>query len=439
VILVERRSALRLKFLAISDTHLGEKTSLLSYPQGRGHVADVVRQHLGAGGRVPVETLVLMGDIPERSHAAPSVMLESTHGFVEALAEVLDFEKVVYLPGNHDHVLWTNYCKGRHGADVAYCITAPSGDRIVAGGERVAEHDGAEELLSIVFEYPSGPFWRGVVENGVDVTFANPLYAERFNGRTYVFNHGTHFRKEVVSPLWMKKVVGLLTANGLLGNLEIKAEEDVRDARNVLELEKAVAPFIDGMLPPSDENPAAELDRAGYLLAVLSAHFGLRRQSPDESRLFSREELPGVPEERIPHHTPDGELQDVPLKLFREHFLPHVLAHLDEHGFATDEITFVYGDTHDGGWGEMDIAPGGTLRAYNTGGWVTYDLEDHPTCYLFAAAEDGTEYLLDVSFKEVNLDENLLLKAVSQNANDRRQNAGRALEDLLKWARSLDT
>jgi len=313
------------------------------------------------------------------------------------------------------------------------------GDRIFAGGERVAEHDGADELLSIIFEYPSGAFWRGIVERGVDVTFANPLYAERFGGRTYVFTHGTHFRKEVVSPLWMKKIAGVLTANGLMGNLEIKAEEDVREARNILELEKAVAPFIDGMLPPSDENPAADLDRAGYLLAVLSAHFGLRRQSPDESRLFSYEELPQVPHERIPHHTPDGEVQDLPLKLFRKHFLPHMLAHLDEHGFATDEITFVYGDTHDGGWGALEMKPGGTLRAYNTGGWVTYDLEDHPTCYLFAADESGGEYLLDVSFKEVDLDGNLLLRAVSRNANDRRENAGRAMRDLLEWSRNLKT
>lgn len=427
---------MRLKFLAISDTHLGEKTSLLSYPQGQRHVANTIRDHLGDGGTVAVDTLVLMGDIPERSHATPPVMLESTHGFMRALAGAVDFGKVVYMPGNHDHVLWTGYCKRRCGGDASYCITAPGGDVIAEKGVRVTEDDGADELLSIVFEHPSGSLWHGMSERGVGITFANPLYAERFGGRTYVFTHGTHFRKEVVSPLWMKKIGALLTANGFLGDLEIKAEGDVREARDVLDLERVVAPFIDGMLPPSDNNPAADLDRAGYLLAVLSARFGLKRQSPDESRLFSHAELPGVPHDRIPQHTPDGEVEDIPLRLFRDHFLPHMLAHLREHGYPADEITFVFGDTHDGGWGEWETDGGGSLRAYNTGGWVTYDLEDHPTCYLFAVDEAGEEYLLDVSFKEVNLDENLLLKAVSQNANDRRENAGRAFGDLLEWMRT---
>lgn len=426
---------MRLKFLAISDTHLGEKTSLLSYPQGQRHVANTIREHLGGGGRVAVDTLVLMGDIPERSHATPPVMLESTHGFMETLAGAVDFDKVVYTPGNHDHVLWTGYCRGRCGGDASYCITAPDGDAIVESGVRLSEDDGAGELLSIVFEHPSGALWRGISERGVGITFANPLYAERFGGRTFVFTHGTHFRKEVVSPLWMKKIGALLTANGFLGDLEIKAEGDVREAKDILDLERIVAPFIDGMLPPSDNNPASDLDRAGYLLAVLSARFGMKRQSPDETRLFSRAELPNVPSERIPHHTPEGEIEDIPLRLFRDHFLPHMLDHLTNHGLPTDDITFVFGDTHDGGWGEWESG-GVNLRAYNTGGWVTYDLEDHPTCYLFAADETGEEYLLDVSFKEVNLDENLLLKAVSQNANDRRENAGRALGDLLEWMRS---
>lgn len=427
---------MRLKFLAISDTHLGEKTSLLSYTQGQRHVADAIQQHLGDGERVAVDTLVLMGDIPERSHATPPVMLESTHGFVETFAGAVDFGKVVYMPGNHDHVLWTGYCKGRCGGDATYCITAPGGDRILEGGVRLSGDDGADELLSIIFEYPSGSFWRGISDRGVDITFANPLYAERFGDRTYVFTHGTHFRKEVVSPLWMKKIGALLTANGFLGDLEIKAEGDVREAKDLLDLERIVAPFIDGMLPPSDNNPAANLDRAGYLLAVLSARFGLKRQSPDESRLFSHEGLPEVPSERIPHHTPDGEIEDLPLRLFRDHFLPHMLSHLQGHGLLTDHITFVFGDTHDGGWGEWETDEGIALRAYNTGGWVTYDLEDHPTCYLFAADEAGEEYLLDVSFKEVNLDENLLLKAVSENANDRRENAGRAFGDLVEWMRN---
>lgn len=58
---MERRNAVRLKFLAISDVHLGEATSVLSYEQGRRHLADVIRDHLGDGDRVETKCLILMG------------------------------------------------------------------------------------------------------------------------------------------------------------------------------------------------------------------------------------------------------------------------------------------------------------------------------------------------------------------------------------------
>lgn len=44
--------------------------------------------------------------------------------------------------------------------------------------------------------------------------------------------------------------------------------------------------------------------------------------------------------------------------------------------------------------------------------------------------EDGTEYLRDVSFKEANLDGNLLLRATSDSAESQREKASNALHDL---------
>ncbi|MGF1472755.1 MAG: metallophosphoesterase [Rubrobacteraceae bacterium] len=426
---------MRLKFLAISDAHLGEAPSVLTYQEGRRHLRDVILAHLGGGEKVETEQLVLMGDIPERSHATPDEMLSSTHGFMETLAEAVAFEKVVYTPGNHDHTLWTEYCKKLHGEKTVGCITVPEGESVVRGGGRKDENDSAGEILATIFEYPHGPIWEAIEENGVDISFANPLYAERFNGRTYVFSHGTHFRKEVTSPRWARRVAELLTSNGILGDFQVLSEGDVRDAKSLEELERVVAPFIDALLPAYENNPVSMLDEAGYLMAVLSGRFGLQRQSPDESRLFPLEDLPEVPEDRIPRLTAGGKIVDFPLKLCMEYFLPHMTAHLEEHGLSGD-TTFVYGDTHDGGWGELSLADGRNLRVYNTGGWITYDIEDHPTCYLFAVDEAGTEYLLDVSYKEVDVNGNLLLKAVSDSSNTVRQKAGNALGDLLELVES---
>jgi hypothetical protein len=113
-----------------------------------------------------------------------------------------------------------------------------------------------------------------------------------------------------------------------------------------------------------------------------------------------------------------------------EYFLPHMMRHLEEYDLSGD-LTFVYGDTHDGGWGELSLPGGRDMRVYNTGGWVTYDIEDHPTCYIFAVGEDGIEYLLDVSFKEAYLNENLLLKTTSDSSESQKSKAGNVIRDFL--------
>lgn len=427
---------MRLKYLAISDAHLGDATSMLSYPEGCRHLGEVIRTHLGEGEKVEVEQLILLGDIPERSHATPDEMISTTHRFMDTLGESVSFQKVVYMPGNHDHTLWTAYCEKLYGKEVVGCITDPAGDPVVSGGERVDPNDSAGELLSTVFEQPDGLLWKSIEAENRDVTFSNPLYAERFNGRTYVFSHGTHFRKEVTSPRWARKVADLMTSNGVLGDFRVLSEGDVRESRNLEELEQVVAPFIDALLPAYENNPTSMLDEAGYLMAVLSGRFGLKRQSPEESELFSAAQLREVSGELVPRLTSEGEILDEPLKLCMEYFLPHMMNHLAEHDLSGD-ITFVYGDTHDGGWGNVSLPDGQNMRVYNTGGWVTYDVEDHPTCYLFAVDEDGTEYLLDVSFKEVSMNGNLLLKATSDNSKSLRQKARNTLQDLLDWTGSV--
>ena len=411
---------------------------MLSYPEGRRHLRDVVLEHLGDGEKVEAEQLILLGDIPERSHATPEEMVSSTHGFMESLSEAVAFDKLVYTPGNHDHTLWTKYCKKLYGSEVFGCITAPQGDPVVCAGDREDAKDSAGELLSTIFGYPDGGIWEAIRKNEVNICFANPLYAERFNGRTYVFSHGTHFRKEVTSPRWARRVAELLTSNGVLGDFQVLSGGDVRETQNLEELERVVAPFIDALLPAYENNPVSMLDEAGYLMAVLSGRLGLQRQSPDETRLFSADELPGTSEDRIPRLTSEGEISDLPLKLCMEYFLPHMKTHLQKYGMYGD-MTFVYGDTHDGGWGELTVENGRKMRVYNTGGWVTYDVEDHPTCYMFAVGEDGAEYLLDVSFKEVDLDGNLLLKATSDSSNSQKQKAQNALQDVLEWAGSKIT
>ena len=41
----------------------------------------------------------------------------------------------------------------------------------------------------------------------------------------------------------------------------------------------------------------------------------------------------------------------------------------------TDELTLVYGDTHDGGYGYFPNENGTNIRIYNLGSWVARNLE----------------------------------------------------------------
>lgn len=389
---------MRLKILAISDTHLADSVSLLSSPRGRRHLGETLRRQFGPEDELEVEELILVGDILERVYSPLSEVLNHTRDFIETLRGVSAIERIVYLVGDHDYLLWTAYHKSLCGEDNPYGITSPSGDLLLERGRRRDERESATELLSIFFAYPSGQLWKEIErEAGLDFVIANPLYAKRVAGRTYVFTHGTHFRREVVKPPWVKKLADLLAPDKILN---IGSYPDVREPRNLAELERILAPFFDNLGNAYEDNPRARWrSRLFYLHAVLRGKFGKVTNAPKESRLFSREELRGVPEERIRRLTADGRPKYKPLRWWQKYFLPHMLSYLRDNDLPQDDVTFVFGDTHDGGWGELPLGSGAQMRIYNLGGWALYDAKGHPDCHLLGVDEAGEEYLLDVSFK----------------------------------------
>lgn len=62
---------MRLKILAVSDTHLGDKVSLLSSPRGREHLCETLREQFGSDGELEIEELILVGDILEEPGRPP--------------------------------------------------------------------------------------------------------------------------------------------------------------------------------------------------------------------------------------------------------------------------------------------------------------------------------------------------------------------------------
>lgn len=420
-----------LRFLALCDLHLGEDTSILSFPHGRQHLWTVLRSQFGSGKEFEVEELLLLGDIPDRTLSSTSQMITHTNAFIQTLGSAANIKKGIYVPGNHDHTLWRDYYKRCYGKEYG-SIKQLTGDLVVKQGERCDEKDSATELLFIFFGYPAGSSWRAIQkEKNFDFAIANPLYATRFNGRTYVFTHGTHFRKDVTLPEWIKKVAGYLELDKAFGKIKLESGGDVTKAKDLEDLEKIVSPFVDSLWPSSKNNPTSRSDQFWYLLTTLSSKFGNKREAPEESSLFSYSKLSKECPSRIKQLTSNDKFDDS-IERWRKYFLPHMLGYLKKNELPLDNVTFVYGDTHDGGWGELPLDRGGHIRIYNCGGWVVHNKQDHPACHIFAVDENGEEYILDISYKNVKVEEDFLLELAAQDAENRQENTSRVLRFLLK-------
>jgi hypothetical protein len=425
---------MNLRLLAVSDTHLGEDCSLLSFPQGRRHLWEVLRDQFGQGGDFSVDEMILMGDIPDRNLSSTSQIITHTNAFIEMLGSAAKIKKGVYIPGNHDHTIWTKYRTLRYGPAEEYGITGPDGESIVQNGIPV-DFNGAEDLLTLFFGYPCGASWRAIQKEGsFDFALANPLYVKLLDDRTYVFTHGTHFRWDVTLPAWKKKLGDFLQLDRILGGIEVVSGRSIDGDEPMLLLEEKVAEFVDSLWPSSRNNPTTQSDQFWYLVTHISGKFGHKRSAPSDSKLFRRADLPNA-SQRIRRITSDK--KDKSIGLFEKYFSAPMLKYLNDATLPIDKITFVYGDTHLGGWDDSLTVNGTSeFRAYNTGGWVVHNKDDHPACHVFGVDENGEELLLDVSFSDVKVEGDGLLDLASEEAENRKMIGSRGLP--WRWEKLVE-
>lgn len=401
---------MNLKYLVISDTHLGEPSSLLSFPAGLQHLWQTLRSAFGHSAaeeldKIHVDEVILLGDIPDRTLSSTTQITVFTNAFVRMLASAAEFNKLVYIFGNHDHSLWTNYLKRLRGPDATFGVTGPEGKQLIRHDDPMDQDRYAEEMLGIFFEYPYGSFWNQIIDKRKEGTsfefvIANPLYTGEFKNRKYAFAHGTHFRREFAIPQVLREIAAMSGLSSLLAGVNLEAGGVLEGARHIYDLERATAPMVDSIWPDCENNSATRNGEFWCLFKRVGGMFFSDRPAPESSVLVKWEDLP--------QHPQIAPLADDPksagsLERWYKYFRQPML---NELGLQTplgglDGITFVYGDTHKGGWHEWKDLPGVDLdtRIYNTGGWLVYDHDAHPPCHVFAVDTDGNEYMLDVSFK----------------------------------------
>lgn len=411
---------MHLKFLAVSDVHLGEDTSLLSYPHGRQRIWEVLRETFGEGDteeKFEVDEVILVGDVPDRCLSSNVQIIAHTTAFMRMLGSAAKIKKGIYLPGNHDHTIWTNYVKNTRGEDTG--ITKPDGELLIEGGKVVGDVEPLLEMLTIFFSYPKSSLWRAIDKQAYyDFAIANPLYARHFKGRTYVFTHGTHFRQpDVTKPSRMKAFDW--TQFDQLAGFEIDSSGNINDARDLEELEAIAAKLVDTLWPSSYDNPNNRSDQLWYLLNLISGKFSQHRETPENDEIYSWTALQTQTQNRIKRLAgPNNKINDESINLWNEYFIGKMIQYLKEFNMPTKDITFVYGDTHRGGWGELQ-GEKSNIRLYNTGGWSTTNKENHPACHIFAVSQEGEEFMLDVTYKDVEILGKSLVELASQDAEDR--------------------
>ena len=190
-----------IRYVCLSDLHLGEDNSLLTNP-GDGSqpspllrrlaecLAEILRHNEPAA---PKPTLILAGDVLELALCpAPRVLT----AFEQFLRSVLPpnnelFDEIVYLPGNHDHHMWQ---AAREAQYLGYLGRLTPGEAIQPPWDTtklVMDFAGKDRLVSDTVTAIARrlPHLR---QRGFEILTAYPNFGVRAAGRAVVFHHG-HF------------------------------------------------------------------------------------------------------------------------------------------------------------------------------------------------------------------------------------------------------
>jgi hypothetical protein len=375
--------------ICISDLHAGARTSLLTamdsamlpLPTQTSNTtkafASAMRATLAAFDGNPQPDLVLMGDVLDLSLSPPKRSCAVFQGFVRELAYQPEgssplFSNYYYVPGNHDHSLWSAERFGRdwslamRSADKAkWNHTSPA----FAAPEDLSQSRLLNKILS-----DAG------INQGTPTFYPNMGLLNADQSRAVMFHHG-HF----IEPMYkmMSEILTILTGQKHDMDTVEKLEQT-----NGSWIDFAWSALGDGGILGKEVSIAAQ-----YLLSGGEAHIFQKRIAKTLTSAL-REKLPlprtkeiGDALEIISLAMVDvvvGKFSQVERFGFTRHLSPESVeglrtylagpvlhqmhAELEQ---MPDDVTFVFGHTHKPFEDEL-VVDGfeRPINIYNTGGWV---------------------------------------------------------------------
>ncbi len=401
-----------LLFVSMSDLHLGEEDSVLTNltvgepvpePKGPGpcmlalvNYLHAIKFELNRGKPIPF--LILNGDILELATSTYPISTTYFRLFLTELAKRKLFDRLIYLPGNHDHGLWS-LIRDTH---FVKCLSQQS----ESPGQLKVEHVTG---LSVPRQSPLLSLLASNLPMQIIsplLLVANPsLRLQSLQGHDFLFHHG-HLLEDVYKFL-------TLLRDRVMDNVSLEdlKQKPLRD--KIGELESENWPLIDfiwsgfaragrvGLTVEKLYELLSQPEGMGELInrvaEVLSTEFNIKFVpewlEDDVFRYVLQEAIKkgGVGSEERSNHKKPAFSKD--LKKMTRRFINHYMKQelLDE-GLhpATDQSRFIFGHTHKPFLGELEnVGAGfGKVTVVNSGGWVIESdeyLPKHATGIVFGS------------------------------------------------------
>jgi predicted phosphodiesterase len=299
------------KIVVISDTHFGDRSMLMDDQRLVDRFIEAI------AGREQISELILLGDILDLWINTLMPSLRKARYFIESLSRQDNIERIVYVPGNHDHQIFMD----------AFRLEMES--LIKQRKLTTPKFMPARSYNETVFGWLAGP------ESKAGFSMTYPFLARSVAGKEVVFAHGHHLDFYSNSHGWLRNFW-----------LVRHAMKKRRKKANLHDIEMANIPFCGAM---SAVPWVPELVNEALRFYHILSWFG---------RLFRTKSL---------QHSP---LRDT---LIKDNY--------DEIALLLPQLEhprpdcFIFGHTHLPG---MGMLPESGVAVANTGCWIRMDKEEAP-------------------------------------------------------------
>jgi UDP-2,3-diacylglucosamine pyrophosphatase LpxH len=197
------------RVVVISDTHLGDPLDVLASDRAIDALVEAIK------GLGPVDELILLGDIFEFWTSPVNESMARARGLMSALYTLDNVERMIYIPGNHDHHVFRLYYAEQ-----------------VARRLREGECDPPDLSMPLTDDCPVMDSLKPRNAR-VPLSMVYPMHQVTVQGREVLVTHG-HLLGFFERSLWQQK-------SSVLGTLLLSKSESL----SLEEMEKFVSPFYE--------------------------------------------------------------------------------------------------------------------------------------------------------------------------------------------------